>query len=57
MSTIDPLLADEATETIDGLLAIIGNVRELHTRDPLRTLEDKLLDMRGAVTDAALLGG
>jgi hypothetical protein len=47
----DPLLADEATETIDGLLRIVAEVRRLKTRDPLRTLEDKLLEMRAAVSD------
>jgi hypothetical protein len=48
-TTIDPLLATEATETIDGLLRLIGHVRGLKTRDPLRTLEDALLEMRAAV--------
>lgn len=47
----DPLLAAEATETIDGILRLIGHVRDLGTRDPLRTLEDQLLELRTAVAD------
>ena len=49
---VDPLLATEATDTIDGLLRLVGHVRGLKTRDPLRTLEDALLEMRTAVTAA-----
>lgn len=49
-TAIDPLLATEATDTIDGLLRLVGHVRGLKTRDPLRTLEDALLEMRAAVT-------
>ena len=49
-ATLDPLLASEATDTIDGLLRLIAHVRGLKTRDPLRTLEDSLLEMRAAVT-------
>lgn len=48
--TVDPLLATEAADTIDGLLRLIVHVRGLKTRDPLRTLEDALLEMRSAVT-------
>lgn len=45
----DPVI--EATETIDGLLRLVGHVRKLRTRDPLRTLEDALLEMRAALRD------
>jgi len=50
LTATDPLLATEATETIDGLLRLVGHVRGLKTRDPLATLTDTLLEMRAAVT-------
>lgn len=47
--TTDPLLADEATATIDYLMRIVALIRAEKHRDPLRALEDRLLDLRVAV--------
>lgn len=51
MAIIDALTACEVTETIDGLLRLIGHVRDENPRDPMRALEDVLLELRASVSE------
>lgn len=37
---------DRTIRTVDSMLTLIGNVRCSKARDPLRALEDVLLDLR-----------
>jgi hypothetical protein len=48
----DITTAIEACEQLDSLLTIIGNVRAEKPRDPLRRLEDVLLDLRAGIVQA-----
>lgn len=52
MTSLDAVTACEATEMVDNFLTIIGNIRDEKPRDPLRRLEDVLLDLRAKVTEA-----
>ena len=39
----------ETLDTIDYFLAVIGAIRDTKPRDPLRALEDRMLEMRWGV--------
>lgn len=40
-----------ATTHIDQTLRIIADIRRLKPRDPVRAIEDRLLELRHALTD------
>jgi hypothetical protein len=45
---------DETIATVDQMLRLCASVREAKPRDPLRAIEDSLLEIRAAVADGAL---
>jgi hypothetical protein len=44
--------AEVAIAAVDDMLRIVGMVRAEKPRDPLRRLEDVMLDLRGKVREA-----
>jgi len=42
--------SDETIATVDQMLRLVAVVRQAKPRDPLRAIEDTLLEIRSAVT-------
>jgi hypothetical protein len=50
-ATVEPEAILDPVDYLDNVLRLIGHVRGLKTRDPLRTLEDVILDLRAKVRE------